>query len=231
METRRLILVLGGIAVVLVIVLGGLVASASLGGGDDGGGSDASDGSPTPETSPLPARVEGELRLVGPNPLTLDPACASDASSAEYIVEIFSGLVTFDRDLKLVPDIAEKWDVSDDGTVYTFHLRRGRQVPRRLAPGHRGRLQVLDGARAGPGHALHGGRASTWTTSSAPRSSPMATPTRSAASRSWTTTRCEITIDARQELLPRQAHLPDGVSSSTGGRWATPPASPTRSGR
>src|SRR3972149_377867 len=122
METRRLILVLGGIAVVLVIVLGGL-SLAVLGGdgGSDGGDND----NPTPETSPLPARVEGELRLAGSDPLTLDPACTSDVGSAEDILEIFSGLVTFDRDLKLVPDIAERWDISDDGTVYTFHLRRG----------------------------------------------------------------------------------------------------------
>jgi ABC-type transport system substrate-binding protein len=121
METRRLILVLGGIAVVLVIVLGGLTLAVMGGGGGSGGSGDEG----TPETSPLPERVAGELRLVGPDPLTLDPACTSDTSSAEYIMEIFSGLVTFDRDLKLVPDIAEKWDISDDGTVYTFHLRRG----------------------------------------------------------------------------------------------------------
>src|SRR3972149_1037306 len=109
METRRLILVLGGIAVVLVIVLGGL-SLAVIGGG--GGSSDGgSDDNATPEISPLPARVEGELRLVGPNPLTLAPACTSDTSSAEYIIEIFSGLVTFDRDLKLVPDLAERWDI------------------------------------------------------------------------------------------------------------------------
>src|SRR3990170_4223666 len=124
METRRLILVLGGIAVVLVIVLGGL-SLAVLGGGD-GGSDGGSDDNATPETSPLPERVEGELRLAGPDPLTLDPACTSDVGSAEYIMEIFSGLVTFDRDLKLVPDIAESLpQISDDGTVYTFHLRRG----------------------------------------------------------------------------------------------------------
>src|SRR3990172_2289448 len=40
-------------------------------------------------------------------------------------MEIFSGLVTFDKDLNLVPDIAEKWEISDDGKVYTFHIRRG----------------------------------------------------------------------------------------------------------
>jgi len=122
METRRLILVLGGIAVVLVIVLGGL-SLAVIGGGGSSGSND--NGTPTAQTSPLPERVAGELRLAGPDPLTLDPACAADTSSAEYIVEIFSGLVAFDKDLQLVPDVAEKWDVSDDGTVYTFHIRRG----------------------------------------------------------------------------------------------------------
>jgi oligopeptide transport system substrate-binding protein len=68
----------------------------------------------------------GELRLLGRDPLTLDPACASDVDSANYIVEVFSGLVTIDREQQIVPDIAESLpEVSDDGTVYTFHLRRG----------------------------------------------------------------------------------------------------------
>ncbi len=121
METRRLITILTGIAVAIVLVIGGIVVLGSLGGGDDDGGSASNGGSPTPN---LPDRVEGELRLFGPDPVTLDPACASDAGSAEYIVEIFSGLVSFDRDLKVIPDIAETWDISPDGTVYTFHLRK-----------------------------------------------------------------------------------------------------------
>lgn len=119
METRRLVLVLTGIAVALVVVLGGLSIALFAG----GGGGDSSGGNNGPTGSPLPQRVQGELRLFGPDPITLDPACASDASSAEYIVEIFSGLLTFDRDLNIVPDIAEKWDVSPDGRIYTFHLR------------------------------------------------------------------------------------------------------------
>jgi oligopeptide transport system substrate-binding protein len=36
---------------------------------------------------------------------------------------VFSGLVSFDPYLNLTPDLAETWEVSDDGTVYTFHLR------------------------------------------------------------------------------------------------------------
>ena len=31
----------------------------------------------------------------------------------------------FDRQLALQPDLAEKWTVSDDGTIYTFHLYPG----------------------------------------------------------------------------------------------------------
>ncbi len=36
---------------------------------------------------------------------------------------VFSGLVSFDPHLNLTPDLAESWDLSEDGTVYTFHLR------------------------------------------------------------------------------------------------------------
>src|SRR3990170_3474705 len=111
MEARRLILVLGGLVVVLVLVLGGLSLAVLGGGGGDGGGDggdgDGGEATPQSETSPLPERGQGELRLFGADPISLDPACASDAASAEYIVEIFPGLVSFDRELKLIPDIAE----------------------------------------------------------------------------------------------------------------------------
>lgn len=59
----------------------------------------------------------------GGDPPTLDPAQTSDVESATYIVEIFSGLVGFDKDLKIVPDIAESWEVSNGGKTYTFNLR------------------------------------------------------------------------------------------------------------
>ena len=35
---------------------------------------------------------------------------------------VFSGLVALDRDLKLIPDLAGSWEVTD-GTTFTFHLR------------------------------------------------------------------------------------------------------------
>jgi oligopeptide transport system substrate-binding protein len=63
----------------------------------------------------------------GSDPPTLDPQLSGDATSAEYIVEIYSGLVTLDKDLNIVPDIAERWDMSSDGKVYTFYLRKNVQ--------------------------------------------------------------------------------------------------------
>jgi ABC-type transport system substrate-binding protein len=50
---------------------------------------------------------------------------------------VFSGLVSLDPHLNLAPDLAETWEVSPDGTVYTFRLRRnakfhnGREVTAR----------------------------------------------------------------------------------------------------
>ncbi|MBE0415310.1 MAG: peptide ABC transporter substrate-binding protein [Dehalococcoidia bacterium] len=65
------------------------------------------------------------LTLYGSEPATLDPALCTDATSASYIVEIFSGLVTLDNDLEVIPDIAQSWDISPDLKTYTFHLRDG----------------------------------------------------------------------------------------------------------
>jgi oligopeptide transport system substrate-binding protein len=53
------------------------------------------------------------------NPRSYDPATTHN--SGDKLV--FSGLVSFDPNLNLTPDLAERWDISDDGTVYTFHLR------------------------------------------------------------------------------------------------------------
>lgn len=57
------------------------------------------------------------------DPPTLDPHVTTDATSAQIIVEVFGGLVTIDPELEIVPDLAESWDVSQDGTVYTFRIR------------------------------------------------------------------------------------------------------------
>lgn len=65
------------------------------------------------------------LNLSDSGPITLDPAVSSELSSHAYIMQLFSGLVALDNDLKPVPDIAERWQKSQDGKSYTFFLRKG----------------------------------------------------------------------------------------------------------
>jgi len=121
--SNKLTLAVGGVAAVLLIGLAAVLIFV-VGGG--GGSSSSSDGTPAAsatKSSAAPA-ASGELRLRGEDPLFLDPAVAQDSGSALYIVEIFSGLVRLDRDLKLQPDVAESWDTSSDGLTYTFHLNK-----------------------------------------------------------------------------------------------------------
>ncbi len=67
---------------------------------------------------------EGVLNLYGIDPHTLDPGVSGETTSHEYIMQIFSGLVRLDDNLELVGDIAERWDLSDDGGTYIFYIRK-----------------------------------------------------------------------------------------------------------
>lgn len=80
---------------------------------------------------------ENTLFLYNTGPATLDPALMRDTTSARFGLEIFSGLVMLDPDLQVVPDIAERWEISDDGTEYTFYLRQN-------AAFHDGKLITAD---------------------------------------------------------------------------------------
>ena len=85
---------------------------------------------PTPqsqvETAPSQpsetVRRGGTFTRLWSDPPTLDPHLTGDTTSAGIVVELFSGLVALNTDLRLVPDIAESWEIQD-GMVYTFKLR------------------------------------------------------------------------------------------------------------
>jgi peptide/nickel transport system substrate-binding protein len=52
------------------------------------------------------------------------PMLASDSASSEISGLIFNGLVKYDKDLNLVGDLAQSWEVQDGGLVIVFHLRK-----------------------------------------------------------------------------------------------------------
>ncbi|MFH1061433.1 MAG: peptide-binding protein [Candidatus Omnitrophota bacterium] len=56
---------------------------------------------------------------------TLIPILASDGASSQICGLIFNGLVKYDKDLFLVGDLAENWEVLEDGLVIIFHLKKG----------------------------------------------------------------------------------------------------------
>lgn len=60
---------------------------------------------------------------VGPDPDTIDPALNSAVDGATLIIHAFEGLMTLDKNGVPIAGQAKDYDVSDDGTVYTFHLR------------------------------------------------------------------------------------------------------------
>lgn len=55
----------------------------------------------------------------------IDPGVTNNSFASTFLVNCFEGLVTYDATGTVVPGNAESWDISEDGTVYTFHLRDG----------------------------------------------------------------------------------------------------------
>ncbi len=56
---------------------------------------------------------------------SIDPGFVSENNQTEVVEQLFLGLTDFDQDSKkIVGELATDWQVSEDGTVYTFNLRR-----------------------------------------------------------------------------------------------------------
>lgn len=75
----------------------------------------------------VPAFAEETVlnRSIGSTIGTLDPQINFLAYEGWIEDDLYEGLVTVDPNGAVIPGAAEKWDVSDDGLTYTFHLRDG----------------------------------------------------------------------------------------------------------
>lgn len=88
-------------------------------------------GGGTPPAEPprraVAAPAYGDALVIGSigEPSNLIPVLASDSPSHEIAGYVYNGLVKYDKDLKLVGDLAESWKVSPDGLTLTFRLRKG----------------------------------------------------------------------------------------------------------
>ena len=67
-------------------------------------------------------REDALVLALDDGPSTLDPAIAHESRSIQYVNQIFRGLVALDDELNVVPNLAESWEVSDNGLTYTFTI-------------------------------------------------------------------------------------------------------------
>lgn len=78
------------------------------------------------EFRPEPGKEGGTLYFIlNGDPKTLNPALAQETTSTAAIGPLFSGLTRLNlKTMQPEPDLAESWEVSEDGKVWIFHLRR-----------------------------------------------------------------------------------------------------------
>ncbi|HEX2925373.1 MAG TPA: peptide ABC transporter substrate-binding protein [Ruminiclostridium sp.] len=74
-------------------------------------------GSPSSGAKAISACIASE-------PQSIDPSLNKSLDGGSYINCAFEGLTTYDKNGKIVGGTAEKWDVSADNKVYTFHIRK-----------------------------------------------------------------------------------------------------------
>jgi ABC-type transport system substrate-binding protein len=71
-------------------------------------------------------KAGGTLRIAWEADITgLDPHMSAGLQAQWMVGNIFNSLVTIDENLNYIPELAESWDVKDDGKTYIFYLRKG----------------------------------------------------------------------------------------------------------
>jgi len=112
----------------LILICWSVACTFSGCGGESGKTGQASTGSVTQGTASLtkyePAYGDMMIRGTIGEASVLLPVLASDASSFSITGLIYNGLVKYDKDIILVGDLAESWDISDDKLTIRFHLRK-----------------------------------------------------------------------------------------------------------
>ncbi|MDO5713753.1 MAG: peptide ABC transporter substrate-binding protein [Tissierellia bacterium] len=99
--------------------------TACGGGGNNAPANNANNGNGGNEATESAEGGEGKILRTNNHsePGSLDPALARGTHESWILQHIFEGLMKYNEKNEVVPAMAEKVDVSDDGITYTFHLR------------------------------------------------------------------------------------------------------------
>ena len=103
-------------------------ASTSTAGGDStAASSTATTGTATSSMTnglyPGTADPESVTINITSEPPDMNSVTTTDATAISIMRDVLEGLTSLDQENKPVPGVAESWDISEDGLVYTFHLR------------------------------------------------------------------------------------------------------------
>ena len=104
--------------IVAALAIAGAMALSGCGGSKSGGAKSG-------DTTQTAAGKKILTIQLGPDVESIDPALNSAVDGANYILFAFDNLLKMDKDGKVVPGLAEKYEVSDDQLTWTFHLRDG----------------------------------------------------------------------------------------------------------
>lgn len=79
------------------------------------------------DTAPVPALAGGDVFVESSlgDASRLNPLLASDSASGDICGYVFNGLVKYDKNLRLVGDLAASWEIRRGGLEILFHLRPG----------------------------------------------------------------------------------------------------------
>ena len=109
--------------IVAALAIAGAMALSGCGGAKSG--SDSAADSKSVQSDGAKTGKKILTVQLGPDVETIDPALNSAVDGANYILFAFDNLLKMDKDGKVVPGLAEKYEVSDDQLTWTFHLRDG----------------------------------------------------------------------------------------------------------
>jgi peptide/nickel transport system substrate-binding protein len=91
---------------------------------------------PKTAAAPVPGQARAPQRLAAQSggvlrasfttdPVGLDPALSGTYATNLVTELVYAGLVQYDKDMNIVPDMAESVEISDDHLTYTFKLKQG----------------------------------------------------------------------------------------------------------
>lgn len=127
MIRKRFGFVVTSLAVIVSLLAG--CGGSSGSGSNAGSGSGANGGGQPSGGSAAPAVQRGELRIAMQYDMgLLDPQVLSLVTDKQMAINLYNGLVRYKLGtVEVEPDLAEKWETSDDGLEWVFNLRKGVQ--------------------------------------------------------------------------------------------------------